>query len=295
MRRCVLLLLLTALAAPPVRADEAQDKAKALLAAQKKKAEANWALLEIGELAHLETTHFLLYAPMSMDKKLKEAGTLLENQYKTARDTLHFPEKTLPWKGKATVYLFAERSQFTTFVRRVEKRKLESGEVASHISADDVLHVACSPPASKWDWPVEAQAAAEIASLLLERRAGQTTILPDWLVSGFGRATYYRTMPRDTLTLADRRQAAALVSQKKKTARDIWTGPLDADETGALTGALADFFAYGPAAMYFEKLLEGFKPEENVEKKTIDQAIDKTKMNKEKIETEWKKWVANPK
>ena len=47
------LLTLTLLLGRPVLADEAADK----LAAQKKNAEENWAGLEIGLAAHLETTH----------------------------------------------------------------------------------------------------------------------------------------------------------------------------------------------------------------------------------------------
>jgi len=296
MRRCPLLLVLAALAAAaPARADEAEDKAKALVAAQKKKAEANWALLAAGEPVHLETDHFVIYAPKALEKTLKDAGALLESEYKTGREALNFPEKTEPWKGKLTVYLFGERAQFTAFVRRVEKRRLVSGETSSMMAADDVLHVAVSPPQNKWEWPAEAQAAEQVGAALLQRRAGVGTILPEWLVSGFGRATYYRTLPKHELTLADRRLAADLVAKKKKTARDIWTGPLEADEAGALGGALADFFAYGPGAPHFEKLLEGFKPEENVEKKTMEQALDKTKINKEKVEPNWKSWVASPK
>jgi hypothetical protein len=295
MRRVAVTLFLMAFVACSARADEEADKLKALLAQQKKQAEANWELLAAGDFAHVETDHFILYAPKSLEKKLKDAGTLLENQYKTALEALKFPEKTEPWKGKVAVYLFAERPQYGAFVRRVEQRRFESGDVSSRLASDDKLLVACSPPVNKWDWPVEAQAAAEVASLMQQRRAGLTTILPDWLDAGFGRATYYRTMPKDASTLADRRQAAAVAAQKKLTAQNVWNGPLDADESASLGGALADFFAYGPGAARFGELLDAFKPEENVEKKTIDQAIEKTRINKEKIEPEWKKWVANPK
>jgi hypothetical protein len=296
MRRCVLVLVLAAL--PTVvclHADEAEDKTKALIAEQKKRAEANWALLETSEFATLETDHFLIYAAKALEKKLKDAATLLESQYKTAREALKFPEKTEPWKGKMTVYLFGERPQFTAFIRRVEKRRLEGGETSSHNAAEDALHVAASPPQYKWDWPVEAQAAEQVASVLLERRVGKATPLPDWLVSGYGRATYYRHLPKDALTLADRRLAGELVAKKRRTAKDIWTGPLEADEAATLNAALADFFAFGPGAPHFEKLLEGFKLEENVEKKTMEQAIEKTRMNKDKIEPTWKEWVRAPK
>jgi hypothetical protein len=294
MCRCPLVLILVAFVISPARADEAEEKLKALVAKQKKAAEENWALLEAGEFAQLETDHFLLVAPRSMEKKLKEAGTLLENAYKTGREALKFPEKTEPFKGKLTVYLFTERGQFTAFIRRVEKRKLVSGESASMNAADDALHVASGPPQGKGEWSIEAQAVEQAGGVMIQRRAGLTTVLPEWLLTGFGRAMYYRALPKDTLTQADRRTAARLVVQKKKAAKDIWTGPLEADEAGPLSGALADFFAYGPGAQYFEKLLEGFKPEENVEKKTMDQALEKTKINKDKIDPEWKRWVANP-
>ena len=296
MRRCILVLVLAAFAIVlSVRADEAEDKAKARIAEQKKKAEANWRCSRRASLRRWTRTIFSSTRPNRSKRNSRTPRALLENQYKTARTALKFPEKTEPWKGKMTVYLFSERGQFTAFIRRVEKRRLEGGEIASHNSSDDALHVAASPPQNKWDWPVESQAAEQVASVLLERRVGKTTVLPDWLVSGYGRATYYRQLPKDALTLADRRLAGELVSKKKKTAKDIWTGPLEADEAGTLSGALADFFAFGPGATHFEKLLEGFKLEENQDKKTMEQAIEKTRMNKEKIEPAWKEWVKSPK
>src|SRR5437879_6177748 len=96
-------------------ADETADK----VAAQKKAAEENWAQLDAGESVHLETAHLLIYAPKSMEKKLKDLGATLEKHQEIARKALGYDEKTQPWPGKLTIYLFTEREVFTAFLRRV--------------------------------------------------------------------------------------------------------------------------------------------------------------------------------
>src|SRR5690242_6417350 len=113
MRSCTPLLLAAALALPA-----AADGA-APLAAQKKKAQANWGAVEAGPAATLETKHLLLYAPKSMEKRLKGSGALLEKHYELASSALGFDPKEGPWPGKLAVYLFPEREQFGAFVRRV--------------------------------------------------------------------------------------------------------------------------------------------------------------------------------
>ena len=131
--------------------------------------------------------------------------------------------------------------------------------------------------------------------MLLERRAGLATPLPDWLISGFGRATYYRTMPKDPATLADRRLAYDSVAKRKRTAKDVWSGKVEMDEAAALYGALADFFIYGPGSPRVDKFLNAFKLEEDMEKKTTEQAIEAAGMKQELIEQTWRGWVAAPK
>ncbi len=259
----------------------------------KKKAEANWETVGAGKPAVVETKHFLILAPESMDKRLKEVGEMLEKHHDKAKDGLKFEMKeddkgeVLP--GKVTVYLFGEREHFTAFVRRIESRRLLPEETGSYMADDAKLHVAASPPRSKQGLPVEIQGCEQAASLMLARRAGVRTILPEWLTAGFGRATYYRVAPRDKAVLADRSVAATL--SRKRWGNDIWDGKIAADEADALQGSLVDFLAYGPAASVFPKFVTGFQPEENVEKKTTGQAFDAAGLKPDKVAKSWKAWA----
>ena len=283
----VIAVVIVAIAATGVKGDEKADK----LAEQKKTAQANWALLEAGDPAIHLTEHLLLVAPKAMDKKLKELGAKLEKGYALAVKALQIKPKDELWPGKLTVYLLADREQFTAFVRRVEKRRPDAGELGSHFVDSDMPRAAASPPAGKRDPSIDAQAAEQIASALLRQKAGAKVPLPEWLVSGFGRATVWRTTPADRTVAAERKLAQGLVAVKKRTAKDIWGGSLDADEAGQLRGSLADFFAYGPGASKFAAFLNGFKPEENQTSRTTEQALESANVKPETLEQRWHDWI----
>jgi len=276
-----------------VSAANAADQANSA-DALKKKAEASWETVVGGKPALHETKHFLLVAPDALAKRLKDMGLLLEKHHDKAKEALKFEVKeedkgeVLP--GKVVVYLFGERDHFKAFVRRIEARRLLPEESSSFRADDAKLHIAVSPPSGRQGLAVEIQACEQAASLLLARRAGVRTPLPDWLVSGFGRATYYRVAPRDKAVLADRALAAKLA--RKHTAEEIWNGKIAADEADALQGSLVDYLAYGPGARAFPKLVTGYAPEENKERKTAWQAFDAANMKPDVVARGWKRWVA---
>lgn len=272
-----------ALAAGGGRADEAADKSPD----RKKAAEADWATAGAGEFSTLETPHLLIYAPKDWDKRLKDLGTLLEKHYDQARAALGYDDKTDPLPAKAVVYIFDERDHFAGFVRRVEKRRLESYDTASFSAEDDALHIAVGPTPSKAALGPDGRAAEQLAALMLARKAGRKTPLPGWLTDGFGRATYYHAVggPRSA---ADRREAAQWAA--KGYAKDIWAGAVDSP---ALQGSLADYFAYGPAASKFTAFLKGFEPEENVEKQTTEKALDAAGLTPDHVQKSWKAWATS--
>ena len=74
-----------------------------------------------------------------------------------------------------------------------------SGDPGVRAALQDVLHhlphVAAAPPKGRQDAKVETQAAEQIASALLARRAGSKVPIPTWVVAGFGRATSWRAAP----------------------------------------------------------------------------------------------------
>jgi hypothetical protein len=283
-RRMVLAIVVLVLGVTGLRADEPANK----LAAQKKAADANWQLLDLGEPVRHETEYLLIYAPEAYQRRLKDGGALLEKQYQTARKALQVdPKDERWWEGKLTVYLFAEREHFTTFVRRVEKRRLEAGESGSYQVADDLPHVAAGPPRSKLEPSVEVTAAEQLAAAVLHRKAGARVPLPDWVLSGFGRATYWRTVPASAGP--GRAQAAKLI-KAGRTAQDVW-GSLDADEAAVLQASLADFLAYGPGASKFVDFVTAYEPAENMERKTTEQALMAVNLKVDALNRSWQTWA----
>jgi hypothetical protein len=264
--------------------------------ALKKKAEENWETAGAGKFVTHETKHFLLLAPEALQKRLDAAGVLLEKHHDLAKNALKFDLKeenkgeVLP--GRVTAYLFGEREHFTGFVRRIERRRLLPEETGSYSAADDDLHVAVSPPRERQGSPVEVQAAEQAAALLLARRAGVRTPLPDWLTSGFGRATYYRAAPRERAVLNERGYAARW--SRSHGAGEIWEGRVNADEAAALDGSLVDFLAYGPGAAKFPAFVAGFAPGENMQRKTTGQAFEAAGLKPDRVARSWKTWAANP-
>ena len=177
------------------RGDEKDDEKKEKeekLAARKKAAEANWDAVEAGPWAMTETKHLIVIVPKAMEKRLKDVAGLLEKAHDQAKGALAFEKDKEPLPGKMIVYLLPGREQFRAFVRRVEKRRLESAEAGSFAAADEKLHAAASPGHAAGDLSLEGQAVAQVAAVLLVRKAGVKVPVSAWLVEGFGRATWYR-------------------------------------------------------------------------------------------------------
>src|SRR5205823_5613398 len=97
------------------------------------------------------------------------------------------------YPGKIAVYLLPSREDVTAFIRRVDKRRPMSGETGSFQATDDRLHAAaCAATMGKVPIPVETRAGEMLAAVILQRKAGRGTQVPEWLLAGFGRATTYQ-------------------------------------------------------------------------------------------------------
>ena len=278
------LALLVALAVVAAADDERSKK----VAEQKKAADKAWESLDTVEHAAVETKHLLVYAPKTMQARLKTIGAQLEKYHDRASEATGLDPKE-GYPGKITVYLLPGKEQLAAFARRVERRRPSAGEAGSFQAADERLHAAACPLPGKPPLPVEARAGERLASLILQRRAGLRTEVPDWLVTGFGRATSYQVSPRERFVLEDRKQARVLV--KKRGAADVWGGTLEAEEVDSLQGSLAEFLAYGPGRNRFGKVLDGFKPGENGQAKATAQALEEAGLTADKIARAWKGWV----
>src|SRR5947209_14101178 len=85
------------------------DQAKKV-AAQKKAGEAAWNSLEAGDFAFAETKYLLIYAPKTMQARLKAIGALLEKYNEQAAKAAGLDLKE-GYPGKVTVYLLASKEQ----------------------------------------------------------------------------------------------------------------------------------------------------------------------------------------
>lgn len=223
---------------------------------QQETAVANWKQL-FGEepTATEETAHFLIYAPSSMTpRQLEDLGTALEKQAATARGALKIGAKEELWPGKLTVYLLADRRSFASFMRTIAKKR--PTDEAGIFGLNDAPFVAASPPQRKYQPSLENQAAEQVASAMLAKKAGG--VAPEWVVAGFGRATSWRANPAGHYR--DRVQVRKLI--RGHTAYDVWSDKISAEEAPYLRASLVEYLAYGPGAPHFLKFLEGFKPGE---------------------------------
>jgi hypothetical protein len=268
------------------RAQDEPDKSAERL----KGAIAVWDSLEVGAAAKHETEHLLIVAPKGLDRRLKEIGGNLEKHYAPAFKALQAKPEEL-WSGKLIVYLFSERDHFTSFVRRIEKRRLEENESGSQQVDREHPHAAAGPPRAKNEPGLEVQAAMQVAAALLQKKAGAEVPLPEWLPAGFSRATVWRTLPADKSTASDRKLARTFIAARKRTAPEVWNNMVDSEESGVLRASLADYLAYGPGAAKFSAFVKGFKPGENQESRTTEQAMESAGLDVKAIEARWGAWA----
>jgi len=270
------------------RADDAADRVKK----QKEQARAHWnRVLGDEEVAHYETAHFLLYGPVPFtQKQLKDLGTALEAQAALARKALQIDPKEEPWPGKMAVYLFDERRQFRAFMLAVAKKRPEPEDLGVFSLRGDEPFLAAGPGDDKHDPTPPQQAGEQLAAALLTKKAGKD--IPDWIVSGFGRATVWRASPTAPATREQRALARRLVAGGR-TAMNVWNGTLKADEAGILQGSLVDYLAYGPGKAFFAPLLKGYKADmRRNQKKTTADALKSAGIDPDRLNRGWRAWLA---
>jgi hypothetical protein len=286
MRTRSLALLLLLLVVPAL---VAQEESAQVLARQKKDAEDAWKAMDLGAPSQLETQHLRLVAAPTFAPRLKVMGPLLEKYHEQACRALGLAQKEAH-PGKITIYLFDSREQVPTFARRIQKRRPTAGENASFLASDEQLHVAAAPGTSKTGPAIEALAGEMVAALLLQRRAKVSTSLPEWLPHGFGRATSYRVLGNTTRWVADERKQARLLV-RKCSASDVWDGKVEGEESLLAQASLAEFLTYGAGPARLEKFLAGFIPDENMESRSVPQALESAGLTEDRVNKTWKAWV----
>jgi hypothetical protein len=257
------------------------------VAEQEAAARENWKKVTRTDKPPFVETDSLLVLGKVPDRALKDIAALLEKQYALARTALDM-EKEDPWPGKLTIYLFPDRRQFASFVRTVEKRRPDKDDTGSNLIKGDFPHVAAGPPAEEGESNVPFQAAEQLGAALIARKIGPG--VPEWVVAGFGRATFFRAGPPRDMS-AERKRVAKLLAYNKATAMNVYDGQVKAEEAPFLRGSLVDYLAYGPGRSRFAKFLEGYKPEEGVLAKTTADALKAVRIDPNVLNARWRAWV----
>lgn len=265
------------------------DEPARQVAKQKQAAQASWETLELPKPAFHESRLLLIYGELPV-AQLRAVVPELERQYLTAYKALHFEVKESPWPGKLTVYLFRDRRHFASFLRLVEKRRPQEDDQGGFEVRGDTPHVVAGPPMRQGDPSIQAEAAEEIAAALLARKA--RTDLPDWLLSGFGRATAWRAGSPTAST--QRSLAYRLVLMNRRSAQDVWSGSLKADEAPLVQASLMDYLAYGPGASRFVSFVQGFRPEDGKPQKTAADALKAADLAPDRLNQAWQVWLRRP-
>jgi hypothetical protein len=66
---------------------------------------------------------------------------------------------------------------------------------------------------------------------------------------------------------------------------------VDSEESAVLRASLAEYLAYGPGAAKFPTLVVGFRPGENQESRTTEQAMESAGIDAKVVEARWGAWA----
>lgn len=255
---------------------------------QKAAAVANMKRAELGNPVVVETENFLIATTLSEDKA-KALGAMLEKVGPVARKALHFEEKEEPWKGKLAVYYLPESRDFKSFMRSVVVAQPEGPHW--ELRSDNPFVVdPVDVPAKATEADHFANTAAIVAGAYLRGKGGTVTV-PNWLADGFGRAMAMRAEGLNSKRYTASRAAARSMAAKGWKASDLWaeTKPMGAD---VLATSFAEFLALGPMGKEFPKIISAFRPDENGNTPSVQQALEAGGWkDMAAMDAAWKKWA----
>lgn len=249
-----------------------------------------WTTVSKTPFAVVANDHLAIVTPKAQEKKAAEYLTTAEKYRQTAARAAGYASDA-PWPAPLVVLVLPGKDEFGSYVRRVQKRMLESGETTSWSIDDSQLHAGLFLRGGKNMAPSDAQVGELVASCVAARRIGEKNPSPDWIADGFGRATSHK------LSLPTHRQF--LVSDKRRAntaCRNIssapWAESAAGDDGAAARDSLMYLIAYGTYAEKFPTFLNSFRPDENQEKVEVEAAMTKAGIIPNTTWTTWKSWAA---
>jgi hypothetical protein len=266
----------------------AQDASKDA-ARQKAAAAALLKKADFGASTIVESEHFLVAGTLAEDRA-KALGAVLDKVVPVVRKALQFEAKEAAWKGKLAVFHLPESRDFKGFMR------------SAIVTQPDGVHYSIRSDEPFLVDPVEttgkatesdqfAQTAGTVAGAYLKAK-GSGAAIPDWLVTGFGRATAMRAEGTGGKRYLAYRTAARGIASRGGRPSDLW-GEIKPSGADTLAASFADYLAHGPGAANFVKLVNGFRPDDNGNTPPAPAALEAAGWKDvSMLEAAWRKWAA---
>jgi len=265
-----------ALLAPAAHADEKDDT----LVKQKAAAQGHWTKMEFKKpgAPMLETPNLIVYSRLT-EAKTKALAAALDKAYVAATKALQYDSKDVPWPGKLAVFVLPERDEFVEFVRKVSRKAPGEEDTGySNVSGDVAMIVAGAPRVGTQD--AEDEVRAGMTTLLLKRKMGGGTP-PDWLASGFARATAARVA---------KPTAKAMANTPAIAFRELWQNRLAAKDKAILATPLIDYLAYGPGAGMFGDFVGALRADDGDQTPSLKDAAEAIKLDEASLEALVRYW-----
>lgn len=270
----------------------AQDDKEAVAKQQKAAALASLKKAELARGTVTESNHFLIATTLP-ESKAKTLGAILEKLVPIARKSLQYEDKEEVWKGKLAVYFLPEQKESKSFIRSVLVEQPD-GVVYSLRTDTPLLVDPVEVPVKATEWDQFHNNAAIVASAFLKAK-GSTAALPDWLVNGYGRVTAMRAEGMTAKRYTSYKAGAKSAANKGAKITELWS-EIKPDNANILANSFAEYLAYGPASANFVKLIYGFRPDENGNAPSAQQAFEAAGWKDlSMLEAAWRKWATTGK
>jgi hypothetical protein len=234
--------------------------------------------------------HIAIVMNKSQEKKAAEFLATAEKYRQAATKACGYA-KEAPWQDPLVVLVLPGKDEFGTYVRRVQKRMLETGETTSWSMDDNQLHAGMFLKGGKTMAPSDAQVGELVAACVAARRIGVKNPSPDWIADGFGRATTHKlAMPTHRQFLLSEKRRANQAC--RNLAVSPWNDSAAGEDGAAGRDSLMYLLAYGPPAEKFPAFLTSFRPDENQESVPVESALSKAGITPATLWPTWKSWAA---
>lgn len=189
-----------------------------------------------GKLAKVQTDHFLLAGPVS-EGTLELVGRLAESQMKTARTVVKGGSGEAFFKGRASIFVFPKRYEYSEFAKMVESRSVPSNWT-SHWSFDGIdayVSMVCSEQEEDED-AIAARLASPLVSLAVAtRRRG----IPRWFAEGAGLASSTNAgASRDRNAVRQKQADLSEAFATMENAKQFLDGKLSPEHTDLIGGMI---------------------------------------------------------